>query len=67
MDEVKFPEVEVTLVGKNSNAYNIMGIVTNAMKKAKISKEDREAFMNEAMSGDYDHLLQTCMKTVTVN
>ena len=67
MDEVKFPEVEVTLVGKNGNAYNIMGIVTNAMKKAKISKEDREAFMNEAMSGDYDHLLQTCMKTVTVN
>jgi len=34
---------------------------------AGIGKEERDAFMDEAMSGDYDHLLQTCMKWVSVS
>ena len=38
-----------------------MGRVNAALKKVGISGEEREAFRQQAMSGDYDHLLRTVM------
>tara|TARA_R110000803_G_scaffold97351_1_gene165503 strand:+ start:425 stop:625 length:201 start_codon:yes stop_codon:yes gene_type:complete len=61
----KFPEVEVPLTGEDGNAYFILGRVTKAMKKAGIAKADIDAYKEEATKGDYDHLLQTTMATVT--
>ena len=66
MDEVKYPEIEVQLTGEDGNANFILGSVTRALRKAKISKEEIAQFLDEAKSGDYDHLLQTCMKWVNV-
>ena len=63
----KYPEIEVQLLGTDANAFAIMGAVTQAMRRGGIGKEERDAFMDEAMSGDYDHLLQTCMKWVSVS
>ncbi len=63
---VKFPEVEVKLSGQDGNAFAIIGRVQAAMRRAKISAEDIREFRKEAMSGDYDYLLQTVMNTVTV-
>lgn len=63
----KFPEVEVQLSGQDGNAFVIMGNVTGAMRRAGISKEDRDAYMADAMSGDYDHLLQVTMATVSTS
>ena len=65
--DTKFPEIEVTLTGTDGNAFAIIGQVVKAMKRAKVAKEDVDAFMKQAMSGDYDHVLQTCMNTVTVH
>jgi hypothetical protein len=61
----KYPEVKVDLVGQDGNAFSIMSRVTLAMRRARISKEEQKAFQDEAKSGDYDHLLQTCMEWVT--
>jgi hypothetical protein len=36
------------------------------MQKANVSKDEIEAFFAECKSGDYDHLLMTCMKWVEV-
>ncbi len=36
------------------------------MKQAGLSEEQRDEFQKEALSGNYDHLLQTCMKYVDV-
>ncbi len=50
------------LVGRDGNAFVILG---NAVKVAKRSGWDKvqiDTFLAEAESGDYDHLLQTCMK-----
>lgn len=59
------PDVSVELIGQDGNAFNILGLVTRAMKRA--GHGDRvEEFRTEATSGDYDHLLQTCMKWVSV-
>lgn len=58
--------VKVKLVGTDGNAFAVLGNVQRAMRKAKVSQEQISEFMTEATSGDYDHLLQTCMKWVDV-
>ena len=58
--------VKVQLTGEDGNAFFIIGRVTKAMKHAKVEKETIDAFTKEAMSGDYDNVLRTCMKYVEV-
>ena len=58
----KYPEITVKLVGENGNAFNILGICLRAMRRAGLSQEERDAFQKEATSGNYDHLLATCME-----
>ncbi len=65
--DVKYPEIEVELVGQDGNVFAILGRVTKAMRKAQLSNNQIDEFTDEATSGDYDHLLQTCMKYVNVN
>ena len=62
----KHPEITVELIGHDGNAFSILGRVRRAMQSAKLPKETINEFLKEAMAGDYDHLLQTCMKWVTV-
>lgn len=56
----------VKLVGNDGNAFAIMGRVIGALKKAGADKEYTDKYMNEAMSGDYDHLLGVAMEYVNV-
>lgn len=65
--QVRHPEITVELTGKDSNAFNIMGLVNRALRKAGVPQEERDEFQAEAMSGDYDNLLVTCMRWVTVD
>lgn len=64
MSEPKYPQIEVQLSGEDGNAFFIMWKVGEAMRKAKVPQADITAFNDEAMSGNYDHLLQTCMRLV---
>ena len=59
--------IEVELTGVNGNAFSILGTVARALKKGGATSDEIEEFRTEAMSGDYDHLLQTCMKWVDVS
>ena len=52
----------VKLVGQDGNAFNILGICRRAAVNDGWSSEEITTFMDEAMSGDYDHLLRTAMK-----
>jgi len=61
----KYPEIEVNLIGRDGNAFAILGEVSKALRKAGHNNEI-DAFMKEATSGDYNHLLRTSMKWVTV-
>jgi hypothetical protein len=65
MSEVKFPEVQVKLVGEDGNAFFILGRVNQAMRRAGVPKEDIDAYNEEAKSGDYNNLLRVTMATVT--
>jgi hypothetical protein len=64
--ESKYKDVVVKLTGEDGNAYAILGAVQRAMRKAGATKEELDAFFAEATSGDYDHLLATCMRWVDV-
>ena len=66
--EIKYPDiiVQLELAGEGGNAFVILGKIMGAMRKAKVSKKEIDVFQKEAMSGDYDNLLATCMKWVNV-
>ena len=64
--EPKFPDVSVKLTGGDGNAMFIVGTVAKALRKAGHGADVAD-FMNEALSGDYNHVLQTCMAWVDVS
>lgn len=66
MNDIKYPDVEVQLTGEDGNAFFIISRVRGKLRSAGVNKEELEEFTNDAMNGDYDHMLQTCMRWVTV-
>jgi hypothetical protein len=62
----KFPNVTVKLIGRDGNAFAILGAVQQGLRRGGATSADMEAFREEATSGDYDHLLATCMNWVNV-
>lgn len=65
MSEIRYPEIQVRLVGEDGNAFSIMGRVAAALKSAGVPKAEVDEYFAESTSGDYDHLLQTAMKWVS--
>lgn len=64
--DMKYPNIKVKLTGRDGNAFAIMGAVNDALRKAKVDKVERDLFLKEAGSGDYNHLLMTAMRWVNV-
>ena len=58
--------IEVQLTGTNGNAFAIIGKVSKELILGGYGNLVKE-FQAEAMSGDYDHALQTCMRFVEVS
>jgi hypothetical protein len=65
--EVKYPEIEVRLVGEDGNAFAIMGRVASALKDAGVPKVEVDAYYAESTSGDYDNLIATAAKWVSIH
>lgn len=63
---VRFPYITVQLSGLNGNAHVILGRVMAAMSRDGVPMTTCNDFRLEAIAGDYDHLLRTCMKWVNV-
>ncbi len=51
--DVKYPKVEVELVGQDGNAFSILDRVQKSMRKAGINQGEIDLFMDKATSGDY--------------
>lgn len=62
---VRYPDVKVELTGHDGNAFAILGAVARGLKRAGHADAVVE-FTAEAVSGDYEHLLQTTMRWVVV-
>ena len=46
-----------TLIGINGNAYSIIGYVRAAMDDANMTNDDIDAYVKDATSSDYNHLV----------
>lgn len=62
MNDVKYPDVEVQLSKEDGNAFAIMGRCSRAARRAGLTEKQIDEFLDECKSGNYDHLLQACMK-----
>jgi hypothetical protein len=58
----KHPHITVPLTGEDGNAFAILGRCRKAAREAGLRESEITAFVTEATSGDYDHLLQTAMR-----
>jgi len=67
MTTVRYPNIEVQLTGTDGNAFAILGAVQRELRHHDVPADEVTAFNDEATSGDYDHLLQTCMRWVEVS
>lgn len=61
---VKHPDVTVQLTGEDGNAFFIIGRTIKALRSAGVANAEVDEFKADAMSGDYDHVLQTVMSWV---
>ena len=66
MTSVKYPKIEVPLVGYDGNAFAILGRVSAAMRLHGLDDEQIDEFITQAQRGTYDQLLCTVMEYVTV-
>lgn len=54
--------LKLKLVGRDGNAFAILGAAQKAMKQAGLPPEDIKKYMDEATSGNYNNLLQVTME-----
>lgn len=66
-DDPIYPNIEVELSEQDGNAFAILSRTARALTRGGVSKEQVNQYRHEATSGDYDHLLATTMKWVTVS
>ena len=65
MQNTKSKKVKMQLVGLDSNAFVIMGTWRSNALRQGWSQEEVHAVLEEAQSGDYDHLLATIAMNTT--
>ena len=51
------PYVKIDLSGPQGNAFVVLGMCQAAARQAKWTEEEINNFMDNATSGDYEHLL----------
>ena len=51
-------KINLNLIGKDGNAFSIMGEFSRQARKEGWTKEEIDSVLHEAMNGDYNHLLQ---------
>jgi hypothetical protein len=67
MENPKYPEIKVQLVGLDGNAWSIMARVSSALKDAGVSEDEVSEYLTQSQSGDYDNLLRTATEWVSVD
>lgn len=53
-----------SLIGVDGNAYAVMGYVSRAMLRSGFTTKERDEYLADAQSDDYDHLLTVSVDMV---
>ncbi len=59
-------DITVKLLNKDGNAFNILGLVSGALRRNNVSREEIAEYVASATDGDYDNLLRITMETVHI-
>lgn len=62
----RYPNITVQLTGEDGNAFFIIGRVQKELRKHGLPPHVVAEYVDEATSGDYDHLLATTTRWVNV-
>lgn len=62
METAEVKKVKLNLVGLDGNALAIMGAWDRAARREGWSQAEINAVLDDAKSGDYDHLLQVMIR-----
>jgi hypothetical protein len=62
----KYPNAILKLSGGDGNAASMIGRGRLTLRRAGAPNREIERFTEEAESGDYDNVIQTCMKWMEV-
>jgi hypothetical protein len=65
-EDIRYPNITVRLSEGDGNAFAILGKMFNVLKMNNVPQVEIDQFRAEATAGNYDHLLQTCMRWVNV-
>ena len=57
--EPKYHDVRLRLSTLDGNALGIVGAACAALRKAGVASKEIEIFADDALSGDYSHVLRT--------
>ena len=66
MSEPLYPDIVVDITGEPKRSFIVMGLVTSALKQARVPLDVINEFIEECMHGDYEGALATCREYVTV-
>ncbi|MGB3899770.1 MAG: hypothetical protein WA973_14595 [Mesorhizobium sp.] len=61
-----YPNISVRLIGIDNHPMTIVAALTRGLRDGGIGRDEIDRIMREALSGDYDHVLATCLKYVRV-
>ena len=61
------PKYNLKVKIRDGNAFGIMGQVSGALRDAGVPKEERDQYIAEATSDDYDNLLRVSMNWVNIS
>lgn len=61
----KVKKVKMSLVGVDGNAFSVMGVFSRKAREQGWTKDEIDAVMTKAMSGDYNNLLATIQENIT--
>lgn len=64
--DVKYPHITVELIGKDGNAFYILGAVKKVLVQNNVPREEINKYINEASLGTYDNLLRVTLNYVNV-
>ena len=63
--DIRYPDITVKLTDTDGNAFTpCSALVRRGLADGGVEPSEVSAFLAEATSGDYDHLLQTCAEWV---
>ena len=67
LSDCRYPDIHVRLLDVNGNALALAGATMKALKDANVPPSEISKFHAEALSGDYQHVLQTILSWVAVD